>query len=308
MVKVDVVIPCFNGEKYLERAIKSVEAQTLKVNRIIVVNDGSTDGSGEILEQLCKSIENLVVVQQSNAGLSMARNIGIARSDADLIALLDVDDYWSPIKIENQVRYLIKHPEKHAVFSSFLESRNGSLTDGRTPPQFIAVTPKNLLLQLAFFPGSGSSILFRQSILTYFDNQLFDISLTYAEDLDCWIKLSGICNIGILNVKDVVIDIRSDSMQGAVRRNPMPYLINSLNICTKHKQLLNPIELMFHRYFILFQGLKNDFFRSKASVNPNELFVFFPFLGRLRNLTILKIVCVIVVPPYYLLRKVVTIY
>lgn len=307
-MKVDVVIPCFNGEKYLERAINSVRAQTLKVNRIIVVNDGSTDGSGEILQQLSKSIENLVVVQQSNTGLAMARNVGITHSQADFIALLDVDDYWSPIKLENQVRYLVNNPEKHAVFSSFLECRNGSLSNGRISPRFIAVTPRNILLQLAFFPGSGSSILFRRTILTYFDNQLFDASLTYAEDLDCWIKLSIIGDVGILNDKDVVIEIRSDSMQGTAKRNPMPYLINSLNICYKHQQLLNPIEMIFHRYFILLQGLKIDFFRFRTNVNPNELFVFFPFFGRLQNLTFLKIVSAVLVPPYYLLRKIVTIY
>jgi glycosyltransferase involved in cell wall biosynthesis len=307
-MNVDVVIPCFNGERFLERAIKSVQAQTLKVNQIIVVNDGSTDGSEDILEQLSKSIDNLVVVRQLNSGLSAARNIGINHSRADFIALLDVDDYWSPIKLENQMRYLINNPEKLAVFSSFLESRNGSLTNGRIPPRFISVTPRSILLQLAFFPGSGSSILFRRSILANFGNQLFDTSLKYAEDLDCWIKLSGISDVGILNDRDVVIEIRLDGMQGAAKRNPMPYLINSLNICSKHQQLLNPIEMIFHRYFILFQGLKFDFFSSRTHVNPNELFVFFPFFGRLRNLTFLKIVSAILVPPYYLLRKIVSIY
>ncbi len=301
---VDVVIPCYNGEKYLRRAIDSVVNQTFKVNKIIVVNDGSSDKSEDLLRDLSVMYLNLHIISQPNQGLSSARNTGICASQADLIALLDVDDYWKPDKLHYQVDYLRNNPRKLAVFSSFLENRNGEIKDGKDAPQSVITTPRSILLQLTFFPGSGSSILFRSSLLKEFKNQLFDQNLSFAEDLDCWIKILSLGEVGVIKSRDVVIDVRSDSLQRLSQKNPMPYLQNLLLILLSHRELISRFEFFFHRYFIVYQAFKLNFSIKIANSELAQISKYFPLLGRIPSALVLRFVSLLMMPVYWMYRKV----
>lgn len=97
ILPISVVIPAFNASKYLKDAITSVLSQTVGVQEIIVVNDGSTDDTEEIALQM-----GVRIINQENKGLSGARNTGILNAKNDWIALLDVDDVWLPSKLEEQ--------------------------------------------------------------------------------------------------------------------------------------------------------------------------------------------------------------
>jgi glycosyltransferase involved in cell wall biosynthesis len=96
-MKISVVIPAYNAAAFLPRCLKSVYAQTLKPHQIIVVNDGSSDGSAKVAAEL-----GATVVNRPNGGLSAARNTGIQNATGDWIALLDADDLWSPEKLARQ--------------------------------------------------------------------------------------------------------------------------------------------------------------------------------------------------------------
>ena len=301
---VDVVIPCYNGEKYLRRAIDSVVNQTFKVNKIIVVNDGSSDKSEDLLRELSVLYPNLHIISQTNQGLSSARNTGICASQADLIALLDVDDYWKPDKLRCQVEYLRSNPKKIAVFSSFLENRDGEIKDGKDAPQSVIVTPRSILLQLTFFPGSGSSILFRSSLLKEFKNQLFDPSFSFAEDLDCWIRILALGEVGVIKSRDVIIDVRSDSMQRLSQKNPMLYLDNLLLILWMHRELISKFEYFFHRYFIIYQGFKFNFSIKFSNSGFAQISQNFPLLGRIPSILVLRFVSLLMMPVYWVYRKV----
>ncbi len=98
--KISVIIPCFNGETFLAEAIDSVLQQTFVEYEVIVVDDGSTDSSSRIMKQYGSAIN---VVRQSNAGLSAARNAGIAVSRGRFLAFLDSDDYWRQDFLEKMV-------------------------------------------------------------------------------------------------------------------------------------------------------------------------------------------------------------
>lgn len=100
---VSVIIPTYNGEKYLEEALLSVFGQTYKNYEVIVVNDGSrTDGAAKI----CKKYQSrLKYIRQENRGVSAARNAGIKMSLGDYVAFLDEDDTWLPEKLDRQLRY-----------------------------------------------------------------------------------------------------------------------------------------------------------------------------------------------------------
>ena len=102
-LRVDVVIPLYNNEKDAVGAIASALAQTYPVQRIVVVDDGSTDRSVLQIERNFAGNLHVQVIRSAHKGRSAARNQGIAASDADLIAFLDCDDLWLPEKLERQI-------------------------------------------------------------------------------------------------------------------------------------------------------------------------------------------------------------
>jgi glycosyltransferase involved in cell wall biosynthesis len=106
VTRVSVVIPLFDGERFLAAALDSVLAQTHRPMEIIVVDDGSRDRGAEI----ARSYAGVQVVTQDNAGTAAARNAGIARAHGDLIAFLDQDDVWAPEKLDLQARRMAADP------------------------------------------------------------------------------------------------------------------------------------------------------------------------------------------------------
>jgi glycosyltransferase involved in cell wall biosynthesis len=105
--RVSVIIPVYNGERYLTQAIESVLAQTSPPFEVIVVDDGSTDGSASVAERYAPRVK---VHSQPNAGIGATRNRGVALAQGELIAFLDADDLWSPRKLELQLAALARDP------------------------------------------------------------------------------------------------------------------------------------------------------------------------------------------------------
>lgn len=100
---VSVVIPCFNGERFVAEAVDSALGQTYRPVEVIVVDDGSTDGSPSVIRSYGSRIR---VVTQNNAGLPAARNAGIRASHGKYCAFLDADDYWHPVFLERMIAAL----------------------------------------------------------------------------------------------------------------------------------------------------------------------------------------------------------
>ena len=102
---ISVVIPCFNSAETIERALRSVEHQTLKAHEVLIVDDASTDNTVLLIEQYsCSSVLNIRVIKQpANGGPSVARNAAWDVATGEYIAFLDADDQWHPQKLEFQV-------------------------------------------------------------------------------------------------------------------------------------------------------------------------------------------------------------
>lgn len=115
---VSVVIPSYNRKKFIEEAIESVEDQNYDNIEIIVVDDGSTDGSLEILKELdeCGRIGLYIHPDHANKGQSASINLGIVKSSGSYICILDSDDFLSPTKISRQVDFLVRHPSVGMVY------------------------------------------------------------------------------------------------------------------------------------------------------------------------------------------------
>ncbi|MCB1196045.1 glycosyltransferase [bacterium] len=118
MPKVSVIMPSYNCAHYLPNAIQSVLNQTFEDYEIVVIDDGSTDSTKDLMQAYVEKYpQKIRYIYQKNKGLSGARNTGIENACGEYIALLDADDLWLPERLKAQIDFLKKHPEYSFVFS-----------------------------------------------------------------------------------------------------------------------------------------------------------------------------------------------
>jgi len=156
---VSVIIPNYNYGRFLSEAIDSVLAQTYSNVEIVVVDDGSSDNSLEILAEYEK--KGIKVVRQKNSGVGAARNTGVKNSSGDLIAFLDADDVWLPQKIEKQVERLLSNRDFGLVTCAIREfDAAGNTIYGETHAKGKeGWCAEDILLFKPVTPGPGSSTL-----------------------------------------------------------------------------------------------------------------------------------------------------
>ena len=116
-MKFSVVIPLYNKASYVAKAIGSVLAQTFADYELVIVNDGSKDNSAEIAEKAIAGQQNCKLIRQENAGVSVARNNGVAASQGDYLCFLDADDWWKPTFLEEMSR-LIEEFSKAGIYGT----------------------------------------------------------------------------------------------------------------------------------------------------------------------------------------------
>jgi glycosyltransferase involved in cell wall biosynthesis len=184
--KVSVIIPAYNAEKTLLGTIASLQQQTFTDFELIIINDGSTDGTLALLETLTEP--RLRIYSDANGGLPVARNRGIARATGEYLAFIDADDLWTPDKLADQVQALVDCPEAGVAYSwtAFIDAQNQYLY-AKTPKTFTGQVYTRLLVEN--FIASGSNILVRRSVAAAVG--LFDPSLKSAEDWDYYIRLAA---------------------------------------------------------------------------------------------------------------------
>ena len=269
MINIDVVIPVFNGEKFIARAINSLEKQTFSPRKIIVVDDGSTDSTIEIVKKYENTIPNLVILAGSHKGLSATRNLGIKKSAAEYVAFLDCDDYWLPTKLENQVNHLEMHPKCVAVFSNCNVNDETTGTTYRAPGNGNQLfSHMNLLTQRYRVIGSASSICIRREIFN--EIGFFDEGISYGEDYDLWVRISKSHPICEVKNRDVFITKRANSMQ-TTRANGLTNFRNAIlyfKTWSRDLETLKTEKKIFER--LIFPDIARAFIRR-----PHELRMFY---------------------------------
>lgn len=194
---VSVVIPVYNRASLLKRALDSVKKQTLLPNEIIVVDDGSTQGS---LNHIKESHNDVKWLRQENAGVATARNSGIKECKYEWIALLDSDDEWAPQKLECQINHIRGNRDCRAVHTQEKWIRNGNEV---LPPKYLNKEPDRLwersLHHCLICP---SSALLHQSVFRQIGR--FDEALIACEDYDFWLRLLLEMPIGLVNKRLVI--------------------------------------------------------------------------------------------------------
>lgn len=244
-----VIIPLYNKADYIEKTIKSVLHQTFTDYELIVINDGSTDKSEAIVLEL--DDKRIRLYNQKNQGVSVARNLGIHKSQGKLVAFLDADDYWFPNHLEELAnlydnfsdcgiycsRYKIKTTKSHFQIPHFkgIESSH----HGVVKNYFFSNRPFRIV--------TSSSIAIPKEILEKTGG--FTPDITNGQDLELWTKIAINYSVAITNTITVVYNFYIPNSLAKKNVNSMK-LMNFEQFKTAEEQ--NPdlkIFLDIHRFF-----------------------------------------------------------
>lgn len=185
MPTISVIIPAYNAEQTILETIKSVQKQTFADFELIVINDGSTDKTMELLNTV--QDPRLKVFSYSNGGLPVARNRGIIQATGEFITFIDADDLWTPDKLELQLAALQKNPQAGLVYSWTLvmDEKGEDFYPGKSV-SFEGNVHAQLLL--SNFIASGSNVMLRREAIASVGE--FDATLRSCEDWDYWLRVA----------------------------------------------------------------------------------------------------------------------
>ena len=191
---ISVIIPVFNRVKLIARCINSVINQTYPVNEIIVVDDGSNDGTYDLIRTYFPQV---ISIYQENKGVSNARNVGIQAAKGKWIAFLDSDDEWLPNKIEKQISFIKKNLLYKVCHSDEIWIRNDVRVNPMKKHRKYGGDIYKKCLPLCVI--SPSSIIIHKDIFN--DVGLFDKNLPVCEDYDLWLRICSKYEVLFLDQK-----------------------------------------------------------------------------------------------------------
>lgn len=202
MPAVSVIIPTYNYGRFVGEAVQSALDQTLPPSEIIVVDDGSTDDTQQVLARFGNRIR---VVRQENQGVAVARNTGVAHATGDLLAFLDADDLWLPAKLEKQVERFVRDPGLGLVHCGVLE-----VDLARRPLRMALdgmegwVATDMLMFRRNVILGGGSAMVVSRQACNAVGE--FDSRLPPTEDWDFWYRVARRFRVGF--VPEVLLHYR----------------------------------------------------------------------------------------------------
>ncbi len=226
-----IIIPCFNAQESIEKTLLCVLHQTYKEYELIIVDDGSSDKTREIIEQLLQDKNvRYTYIYQDNSGPSAARNKGIEKATGKYIAFLDADDVWHPQKLELVLNLLENNKEIDLLGHAYTLSENFSEKYTNKTPRKISFF-QLLMRNFAVTP----SIVVRKEAL-----ELFDEKMKFAEDHELWLRIASKKNIYFLDLPLVLLGRKPLSSGGLsaqkwnMRKGEIQMYINTL----KYKKIL----------------------------------------------------------------------
>ncbi len=197
---VSVLCCVHDGARFVERALRSVIDQTFGDFELIVVDDGSTDATPEILAGVADADQRVRLCRHAHSGLTASLNAGLQLARADLVARQDADDISLPHRFDQQARFLDKHPDHLVVGTCYSTiDEHGTVLQRRRPPLFdLAIRTR--LLQANML--AHSSVMFRRDAILSLGG--YDTAYATAQDYDLWCrvarhgKLANLWRIGLL--------------------------------------------------------------------------------------------------------------
>lgn len=197
-LSVSVIIPAYNSRKTIVKSLDSIINQTVAINEVLIIDDGSTDDTAELVSNYIDkhTSQNIKLLQQANSGPSSARNLGIKHAKSDLIAFLDSDDQWLPDKTREQIELFKTHGRELCLVGCLtLQSKKNN-----TNYNFITVDFKDLLWRNYF--STPTVMIWKELLL----ENSFNINQKYSEDYNLWLRVASKGKIILINKVLVVLD------------------------------------------------------------------------------------------------------
>ncbi len=283
-----IVIPLFNKSKYIVECLESIRRQLYRNYEVVIVDDGSTDGSQEIVAQWIHSLsesekKSYRMVSQKNSGVSVARNTGVSNAIYDYIALLDADDYWEYDHLSQLKSLIDKFAREVDVFSSgikqvqdgyFVYPKLGKYTDFDGVVNYFDVS----LISNGFI--NSSSVCVKKNVLL---ENPFPVGMKNFEDVITWARIT--CSKGFaFGAKRTVVAV-VDTAEASLNIDFTNYVRHEKLMLNMPMRKINLIiyEMQFLLIHILFAKLKMDssaYFKSALKVFGKSCMVsFFLLLG-----------------------------
>ncbi len=185
--EISVVMPCYNGEKWLKESIESVLQQTFVNFELLIIDDGSADTSKEIIEEYKRRDLRIISVYKSHTGATDSQNVGIQTARGEWIARIDQDDVCEPKRLAKQLSFVKANPTIDLLGSGFIEiDKDGRFIKQHFYPQQHESLTANLSSLKKFFPHS--SAFYRSKAARAAGG--YNVRFTRADDWDLWLRLS----------------------------------------------------------------------------------------------------------------------
>ena len=236
---ISAVVPLYNKAPHIQRALDSILSQSYPPKEIVIVDDGSTDGGGEIVKAV--SDPRIKLIRQENGGSSAARNWGIHESSCDFIAFLDADDEWKPEHLQNIALLNEEYPECGVYATSFIKDMGSGKVWRPKPVKDTPVGWKGLLDLDKYLELSWSIQSFYTSTLCIAKDifnkvGLFDLKIGRGQDLDMWFRILLVSNVAFLNLPLTIYHV------DAVNRS-------NLKFQTTNRDTVRENRTIFNRYY-----------------------------------------------------------
>lgn len=195
-MKVSIIVPSFNREKLIGRAIKSLMNQTFKNFEILIIDDASNDKTENTVKSIIKKFPKYdikYIKHKKNKGEAGSRNTGIQKAKGELIAFLDSDDEWLRNKLMTQVNFLKKNTEVDGVVSEYFQVYDNKKIHVKFKENFLKI---DSLISKGCGYGIGSCLLIKKNVL----NDFFDEQLKLFVDMDWLLRILNYCTISTQNV------------------------------------------------------------------------------------------------------------
>lgn len=250
-IRVSVVIPAYNAERTIDETLASVRSQSYRNIEIIVVDDGSTDGTVMCVEAHMRADSRIRLLRQQNAGVAAARNKGVKAASSEYVALTDADDLWHPEKIERQLHAIQKNPHIGLVCTLYaVIDENSFIVAKRAnslPPsyQFIDLCRRN-------FIGNGSSAMMRRDLVLAaggYDSSLRERSAEGCEDLKLYLQLAECSVVEIVPLPLTGYRQLSRSLSSNGRQMLKSFDLIALDFCARRPDTIAAFTA--HRIFML---------------------------------------------------------
>lgn len=251
-IRFSVVVPLYNKEQYIERTLQSILSQTYRDYEIIVIDDGSTDGSYSKVESILKQdSKSSIIFKQQNSGVGSARNKGVELSRGEYICFLDSDDWWEPKFLECIDGLISKYPNALMYGSSFYLVKNGTK---RIAPigvdkefkegyiNYYQTYAKTLCM-----PISSSSVALSRK--AFYEVGQFNTSLTLGEDFDLWIRLALKGPVALVNtpLSNYFQDIPVSQRATRKLHPPQQHMLWNLNKYSDYEKTNKDVKKLFDR-------------------------------------------------------------